>query len=97
MLLIVLHLLGGRSACEVRPRWFWFLFCFFFFKQGQDVIARTPKSSSICQNKTKFVSELTLAYVGASDRKKLIEKRVAFFVVVSVVKLSGIVLLVFCN
>lgn len=73
------------------------LFCFLFFKQGQDIIVRTPKSSSFCQNKPKFVSELTLAYVGASDRKKLIEKRVAFFVVVSVVKLSGIVLLVFCD
>lgn len=75
----------------------WGLFFFFFFRQGQDIIVRTPKSSSICQNKPKFVSELTLAYVGASDRKKLIEKLMAFFVVVSIVKLSRIVLLVFCD
>lgn len=73
MLLVVLHLLGGPSACEVRPRWVLFGF-FSFFKQGQDIIVRTPKSSSISQNKPKFVSELTLAYVGASDRKKLMEK-----------------------
>lgn len=73
------------------------VFVLFFLFQARPVIVRTPKSSSICQNKPKFVSELTLAYVGASDRKKLIEKRVAFFVVVSVVKLSGIVLLVFCD
>lgn len=79
MLHIVLHLLGGPSACEVKQGTVFvcsvlFFGFFFFFKQGQDIIVRTPKSSSICQNKPKFVSELTLAYVGASDRKKLIEK-----------------------
>lgn len=47
---------------------------FFFFKQEQDIIVRKLKSSSICQNKPKFVSESTLAYVRASERKKLIEK-----------------------
>lgn len=53
---------------------FFVLFFFIIFQAGQDIIVRTPKSSSICQNKPRFVSELTLAYVGASDRKKLIEK-----------------------
>jgi len=58
--------------------------CFFFSKQSQDVIVRTPKSSSICQNKPRFVSELTLAYAGASDRNKLTEKLMAFLLLLLV-------------
>lgn len=59
---------------------------------------RTPRCHSVVQNKLKFVGELTLTNVRASYSKKLIEKGMALFVVVvSVVKLSRIVLLVFCD
>lgn len=70
----------------------------FFLKHSQGIIMRTPRCHSVVQNKLKFVGELTLTNVRASYSKKLIEKGMALFVVVvSVVKLSRIVLLVFCD
>lgn len=68
-----------------------------FFKHSQDIVVRTPRCHSVFQSKPKFASDLTLAYVRGSETERSLQRNewLFFLVVVSVVKLSRIVLLVF--
>lgn len=81
MPLVVLRLLGGPSACEVRPRCFllvsWLFFFLFQARPGY-YYENTQKQFRL-PKKPQFVSELTLAYVGTSDRRSLVRNEWLFF------------------